>query len=167
MREMGGRRTIRAYDYVGEPYERVRDAIRQGALTIFQTATKRAEERSESLVSMLKMPVAEGEPRGDIAITVRGINEETTSAGPLSRVTDVDLEWHAAESLSLFLAMKAELRIHPLSESETQVELVGEYQPPPHVLPTALEAQVGHRIAEASVHCFVRAVVERLHADLA
>lgn len=167
MGAVGGCRTIRAYDYVAEPYERVRDAIRRGALSIFQIATKLAEERSESLAASLRMSVVEVEPRRDIAITVRGINEETTSVDPLFRVTDVDLEWHAEESVGLFLAMRAELRIHPLSARETQVELVGEYQPPPNRLPTALEEQVGHRIAEASVHCFVRAVVERLHADLA
>jgi hypothetical protein len=35
------------------------------------------------------------------------------------------------------------------------------------VLGTAIDAVVGHRIAEASVHRFVRAVVERLRQDLA
>jgi hypothetical protein len=35
------------------------------------------------------------------------------------------------------------------------------------VLGTALDAVVGHRIAEASVHRFVRAIVERLRQDLA
>jgi hypothetical protein len=35
-------REIRSYDYVNRPYERVRDALRQNALTVFQSATKAA-----------------------------------------------------------------------------------------------------------------------------
>ena len=35
---MSTRREIRSYDYVNRPYERVRDALRQNALTVFQLA---------------------------------------------------------------------------------------------------------------------------------
>ena len=63
--------------------------------------------------------------------------------------------------------MSAELRVYPLSFTETQVELVGNYDPPMGALGTALDAVLGHRIAEASVHRFVRAIVERLRQDLA
>jgi hypothetical protein len=35
-------REIRSYDYVNRPYERVRDALTQNALTVFQSATKAA-----------------------------------------------------------------------------------------------------------------------------
>ena len=38
-------REIRSYDYVNRPYERVRDALRQNALTVFQSATKAAASR--------------------------------------------------------------------------------------------------------------------------
>ena len=37
---MSSGREIRSYDYVNCPYERVRDALRQDALTLFQSATK-------------------------------------------------------------------------------------------------------------------------------
>ena len=163
---MADRRTIRAYDYVNQPYEPVRDAIREGALSIFQRATKVAEERSEGLVSSLSVNLAGVEVSKDIEITIRGVNEEKTSGGELSRVTHVDLEWHAAENPGLFPAMEADLKIYPLSHTETQIELVGTYDPPMGVLGSALDAMVGHRIAEASVHRFVRAVVERLRTDL-
>jgi hypothetical protein len=36
---MSSGREIRSYDYVNRPYERVRDALRQDALTVFQSAT--------------------------------------------------------------------------------------------------------------------------------
>ena len=40
-------REIRSYDYVNHPYERVRDALRQNALTVFQSATKAAASRAQ------------------------------------------------------------------------------------------------------------------------
>jgi hypothetical protein len=41
-------REIRSYDYVNRPYERVRDALRQNALTVFQSAKKAAASRGPS-----------------------------------------------------------------------------------------------------------------------
>lgn len=35
-------REIRSYDYVNRPYQQVRDALRQNALTVFRSATKAA-----------------------------------------------------------------------------------------------------------------------------
>jgi len=40
-------REIRSYDYVNRPYERVRDALRQNALRVFQSATKTAASRAQ------------------------------------------------------------------------------------------------------------------------
>ena len=44
-------REIRSYDYVNRPYERVRDALRQNALTVFQSATKAAASRAQSIAA--------------------------------------------------------------------------------------------------------------------
>ena len=46
-------REIRSYDYVNRPYERVRDALRQNALTVFQSATKAAASRAQSIAAEL------------------------------------------------------------------------------------------------------------------
>lgn len=49
---MGTGREIRRYDYVNRPHERVRDALRQNALTVFQSATKAAASRgNQSLLN--------------------------------------------------------------------------------------------------------------------
>ena len=82
-------------------------------------------------------------------------------------MTRVPLRWQARDTPGLFPAMQAELKIYPLSFTETQVELSGHYDPPMGVLGSAVDAMVGHRLAEASVHRFVRAIVERLRQDLA
>jgi len=48
-------REIRSYDYVNRPYERIRDALRQNALTVFQSATKAAASRAQSIAAELRV----------------------------------------------------------------------------------------------------------------
>jgi hypothetical protein len=161
------RREIRAFDYVNQPYERVRDALNEEAQHIFQRATKLAEERSGDLVAALSVDLAGIRVSKDIKIVVGEGLEEKRGGTDLSRITRIPLEWQAAESPGLFPAMKGELSVFPLSFSETQVELKGHYDPPMGVLGSLLDAAVGHRIAEASVHRFIHSVVERLRQELA
>jgi len=163
---MGKGRTIRAFDYVNQPYEPVRDAIRNDALAILSKATKLAQERGETVVAALRVSLAGIELSKDVSIRVVSIDEEG-GASVLSRVTHVKLEWQATDSPGLFPAMSADLRVYPLSHTETQVELVGEYEPPMGALGKLLDAVAMHRLAEASVHHLVTSVVERLREDLA
>ena len=44
---------IRSYDDVNHPCERVRDAFRQNALTVFQSTTKAAASRAQSVAAEL------------------------------------------------------------------------------------------------------------------
>lgn len=160
-------REIRAFDYVNQPYEPVRDAIKQNALDIFRRATKLAEDRSGDVAASLSVNLAGLNISKDIQIKVGEISESSSGSAELARVTRVPLTWQAHESPGLFPAMQAELKVYPLSFTETQVELSGQYDPPMGVLGSAVDAVVGHRLAEASVHRFVRAIVERLRQDLA
>jgi hypothetical protein len=63
--------------------------------------------------------------------------------------------------------MKAELSVYPLTATETQLDFSGLYEPPLGVLGKAVNAVVGHRIAEVSVHRFVSEVAEYLRQALA
>ncbi|MGD0526293.1 MAG: hypothetical protein ABSE49_14170, partial [Polyangiaceae bacterium] len=63
-------------------------------------------------------------------------------------------------------SMQLELSTWALSSTETQLEIVGEYRPPLGVVGNALDAAVGHRIAEASVHRFLDEVIEQMKRDL-
>jgi len=161
------RREIRAFDYVNQPYAPVQDLITQQALAIFQRATKLAQDRSGDLVAALSINLAGLELSRDIAIEVGEVREAAHGNSELSRMTSIELRWQAADSPGLFPAMDAELRVYPLSFTETQIELVGSYDPPMGVLGSAVDAVVGHRVAEASVHRFVRAICERLRQELA
>jgi len=157
------RRAVRAFDYVNHPYEPVRDALRQDAAGIFQKATQLARERSGEIVASLSVNLSGLQISREVALQIGALREEGSL---FSRVAHIDLEWHAVESPGLFPTLKADFRIYPLSVTETQIDLSGEYEPPLGVLGGAIDAVVGHRLAEASVHRFVRAVVEGLRRDV-
>jgi hypothetical protein len=62
--------------------------------------------------------------------------------------------------------MRAELAVYPLTSTETQLDFQGVYEPPLGALGKAVNAVVGHRIAEASVHRFVSNVAQYLRQTL-
>ena len=56
--------------------------------------------------------------------------------------------------------------VYPLSAHETQIDLHGRYRPPLGVVGDAVDALVGHRLAEASVLRFVADSATRINAEL-
>ena len=69
-------REIRSYDYVNHPYDRVRDTLKQNALAVFQSATKAAASRAESVAAELHVDFAGIGVKADIKILVKGIEEK-------------------------------------------------------------------------------------------
>jgi hypothetical protein len=96
---------------------------------------------------------------------VDGVREEEWIPG-LSPVTRVSLRWEAARASALFPAMKARLSAWPLYADETQLEIDGDYTPPLGLVGNALDALVGHRIAEAAVHQFLEDVIEQIKREI-
>ena len=66
----------------------------------------------------------------------------------------------------LFPLVKANLSIYPLTATETQLDFKGLYEPPLGLLGKAVNAMVGHRIAEVCVHRFVSDVARYLRETL-
>jgi hypothetical protein len=163
---MGKGPEIRCYDYVNHPYERVRDALRQDALTVFQSATKAAASRAQSIAAELHVDIGALGIKTDIKIAVKSVEEKVLDvmSTPATRLL---LEWEAASKPGLFPLMKAELSIYPLTSTETQLDFWGLYEPPFGAVGKAMNAIVGHRIAEVSVHRFISEVAEYLRRDLA
>ena len=83
-----------------------------------------------------------------------------------SPVTRLLLEWEGASMPGLFPVMKAELSVYPLTVTETQLDFLGVYEPPFGAVGKAMNAVIGHRIAEASVHRFVSDVAAYLRQAL-
>jgi hypothetical protein len=156
---------VRAYDYVNHPYEQVRDALVRDARAVFQSATKAAASRIRSVASQLRVTIAGIEVAADVAIAVKSIEERRPGSGD-SPATTLQLEWEAVKSPHLFPFMKAELSIYPLTATETQLDFAGVYEPPLGALGSAVNALVGHRIAEVSVHRFVTEVAGYLRGAL-
>ncbi|MGA7921567.1 MAG: hypothetical protein WCA38_18045 [Candidatus Acidiferrales bacterium] len=159
-------REIRCYDYVNHPYERVRDALRRDALTVFQSATKAAASRAQSIAAELHVDIGGIGIKTDIRISVKNVEEKDfdTMWTPATRLL---LEWEAATMPRLFPLMKAELSIYPLTSTETQLDFSGLYEPPFGAMGKAMNAIVGHRIAEVSVHRFINDVAGYLRQALA
>jgi len=159
-------REIRSYDYVNHPYERVRDALGQNALTVFQSATKAAASRAQSVAAELHVDFGGVGVKADINISVKSIEEKIVEATS-SPSTRLLLEWEAASVPGLFQLMKGDLSVYPLTSTETQLDFCGLYEPPFGAVGRTMNAIVGHRIAEVSVHRFVSDVAGYLRRALA
>ncbi|MEZ5344632.1 MAG: hypothetical protein R2681_03655 [Pyrinomonadaceae bacterium] len=155
---------IRVYDYVNHPYEKVKELLSTDANSVFRNATKVAALRGRTVASELHVNIAGIEIGTDISIIVKGIEDHPKRVmSPES--TTIKLEWEAAKRPHLFPFMAAELKVFPLTPTETQLVLEGEYQPPLGVLGKALDAVAGKRIAEASVHQFIKDVAVYLREE--
>ena len=158
-------REIHCYDYVNHPYEQVRDALRKDAPAVFQSATKAAASRAQSIASELRIDIGGIGIEADIRVSVKNVEVKDREAmsGPATRL---QLEWEAARMPRLFPLMKADLSIYPITATETQLDFNGLYEPPLGPLGKAVNAMVGHRIAEVSVHRFVSDVAGYLRKTL-
>lgn len=159
-------RQIRSYDYVNHPYDRVRDTLKRNAVAVFQSATKAAAARAESVAAELHVDFAGVGVKADINILVKGVDEKVADASS-SASTTLRLEWEAANLPRLFPLMHGELAIYPLTSTETQLDFSGIYEPPFGAVGKTMNAIVGHRIAEVSVHRFVDDVAAYLRQALA
>jgi hypothetical protein len=158
-------REIRCFDYVNHSYEQVRDALIKDAPAVFQAATKAAASRAQSVASELRVNFGGIGVATDIAISVKKVEERIseTMGTPGARL---ELEWEASNLPSLFPFMRAELAIYPLTATETQLDFFGIYEAPLGAMGKALNAMVGHRIAEVAVHRFVSDVAGYLRETL-
>lgn len=161
---MSPAREIRSYDYVNHAYARVRDALTADAMGVFTAATKAAGTRAHSVAAELHVQVAGLEVGAPIALTIGDITESGQRES--ARVTRIPIAWQAAERPGLFPLMSAELSVYPLTATETQLDFLGRYDPPLGLLGDAVDAVVGQRIAEASVHRFVADVAVYLRNEL-
>jgi hypothetical protein len=151
---------------VNHPYERVREALARDALTVFQSATKAAASRAQSIAAELHVDLGVVGIKTDVRIAVKHVTEKAAH-GMSPPATRLRLEWEAATMPRLFPLMKAELAIYPLTATETQLDFSGRYEPPFGAAGEALNAVVGHRIAEVSVHRFIGDVAAYLRQTLA
>ena len=159
------KREIRSYDYVNHPYERVRDALKQNAVTVFQAATKAAASRAHSVAAELHVDFRGIGVTTDINISVKSVEEKLVDLVSIP-ITRLQLTWEASTAPRLFPLMNGELAVYPLTSTETQLDFFGAYEPPLGAVGKTMNAIIGHRIAEVSVHRFVNDVAAYLRQSL-
>jgi hypothetical protein len=158
-------RTLRCYEYVNRPFDKVREILRAQPLELLQRATNSAAARAGELAATLHLQGAGLDIGVDVRPYVQRVREDEGVAG-LPPATRLELAWEASRAPALFPSMHLELSAWALSSSETQLELAGEYRPPLGRVGNALDAVLGHRVAEASVHRFLEDVVEQLRREI-
>ncbi len=158
-------KTIRVYDYVNHPYQEVKQLLSSDASGVFRNATKVAALRAKSVASELHVNIAGIKVGTDIDISVKAIEDHPKKLRS-PETTVIELEWESSKMPNLFPFMKAELSVYPLTSTETQLVLEGNYEPPLGLLGSVLDAALGHRIAEASVHQFITDVAVYLRTEL-
>jgi hypothetical protein len=157
-------RKLRVYAYVSKPYEAVRTLLYAHAAEVFPRATTSAVTRAGEVGSQLRVNAVGVDVGVDVRIQVGALRDEEGPRG-MSPITRVPITWEAVKAAALFPSMSAELSAWPLTATETQIELEGSYVPPLGVVGNALDAVVGHRIAEAAVHRFLDDVVAEIRRD--
>ncbi len=97
---------------------------------MFQSATKAAASRAQSIASELRIDIGGIGIEADIRVLVKNI-EVKDRAARSRPATRLQLEWEATRTPRLFPLMKADLSIYPLTATETQLDFKGVYEPPP------------------------------------
>jgi hypothetical protein len=161
---MSERTTLRCYGYVNRPFAEVRELLHRDPLELLQRATKAASARTRGLVASLRYEVAGIEIGVDVRPYVNRVADDEGVAG-LPPGTTVELRWEADRAPSMFPMMSARLSASPITSTETQLELEGRYQPPLGAAGSLLDAAIGHRIAEASVHRLFDDLLEQLRRE--
>ncbi len=155
---------IRCYDYVNHPFAEVCEALTSHSNEIFHDATQAAETRAGKVAAGLHVKVAGVRIGKEVLVNVKSFVDIESD---FEKKMTVRLEWQAAEASGLFPVMQAQLHVYPITASETQLDFQGEYEPPLGLVGKAIDAVIGHRIAEASVHHFVSEIAEYLRKNLA
>jgi hypothetical protein len=161
---MSTSQTLHCYDYVNHSYDAVCEALRRDASGIFRRATTKAATRASVVGAQLHVQIGLLDVATDVGIEVGTPYEAPSRMGP--RVTAFPFSWQSASRPGLFPHMSARLLVFPLSATETQLELEGTYEPPLGLLGAAVDAVVGHRVAQASVLSFVQDIAALLRSEL-
>jgi hypothetical protein len=156
-------REVHCYDYVNRPYVTVRDALALDPKGIFQRATVATAARAGAIGAELHVALGPLAVTAEIAITIVSVEDATELGQPATRLV---LEWNAKHRASMFPTMRATLSIYALSPTETQLDLLGTYDPPLGIFGDAIDKVILHRIAQASAHHFIRDVSGYLRAEL-
>ena len=132
-----------------------------------------AREPHRVIGSHLGAPWTGTEVHDDLAVQLFGrhrvARDVRIGVGPLLEDDDalaLPLWWQAAHEPQLFPTFDGGLELRG-DEQETELRLVGSYQPPLGAVGRFADSLVGHRVVIASLDGFLTAIAERLAGALA
>jgi hypothetical protein len=158
-------RTVTSDRQIDRPYEQVAALLRSQTMDLLQRATMPAATRAGSLAARLHVEVVGLEIGVNVRLFVRRVRDRV-ARGDLPRGLTVEMTWEAIRSPALFPSMLAELVARPVSASKVALEIRGAYWTPMGPIGTAIDALIGHRIAEASVNGFLDDVAAQLRREV-
>lgn len=158
-------REIRSFDYVNHPYADVCAVLQADAGGVIHAATTVASSRADVIAAELRVEVAGLKVSAPIELETWSALEDMRGPGH-ARQLRIPINWKGADRPGLFPVMRGELRVYPLTGTETQLDFSGDYDPPMGAVGLAIDAAIGHRIAEACVHRFVTELAQHLRTRL-
>jgi len=118
--------------------------------------------------SSLRAPITDGEAFTELEVGIPGgrqiAREVRLGFGPLLEdegAMALPVWWEDAEHPELFPTFDGGLELHP-SGDQTQLRLIGSYQPPFGAFGRFADGLLGRRIVAASLEAFLAAVADRL-----
>jgi hypothetical protein len=140
---------VQAFNYVNRPYTRVRGDVLAHPTELFAAATSSENGAKTAELHAKAGPLEVG---AHVQIEVLSITESTANNRPATKLA---LTWKAASRSALFPTMRATLSVYPLSATETQLELDGDYDPPLGPIGDLLDVTAMRDFAATSVQHFV------------
>jgi hypothetical protein len=161
---MSATREIHYFDYVNADYQRVRDALQANTLGVCRAATTTPSSAS-SATAELRLGARGFDVGTEVNITMRRVEERpATPRSP--ETTTFTFDWQAATLSWLFPLMHAELMVYPVNATDTQLELVTRYDRPFGAFGAAMDALIGHHVANVCVDRFLADVAGHLRTAL-
>lgn len=155
-------RNLYCYDYVERPSGEIVELFRTEPRRLLQLSTSEAARHADEIAAELHVELGGLDIGKEVSIDIDAY-DIVDDAGSFH------LRWEAASHPALFPSMQADLKITPLARGYrwlTQLSLVGHYRPPLGPLGLIGDAVVGHRVAEASMHRFLRDLASRIDQEL-
>jgi hypothetical protein len=149
---------IQDFTYVDAPIAAVRSRLLAGADEWVTAIAVRARDDGERLHRRIG-------PAGGVAAVPGGTTR--VSVGPALERGDavvLPITWQSEGHSSNFPVLWADLEVIPIGGRETQITLMGRYEPPVGELGLRLDRRVVHRVVQASVRSFLLGVAAALEA---
>lgn len=158
-------RTLCGYEQINRPFEEVARILRGQSSDLFRRATTSAMDRIVMRAPSLRVEMAGFKIAVETRVLVRRIRDAPALSDGVPSLS-VELTWESLRAPRLFPHMLAELAATPLSATWTQLVLRGAYWTPMGRLGAAIDAAMGHRLAETAANQFLEDVTAQLRREL-